>query len=75
MSDYHAPVKEMMFVITELAGLDQIAKLPGLEDATSDLVDVVLGVNLCMFPCLKHICVIVTFLVSFLFFNSHIRFH
>jgi alkylation response protein AidB-like acyl-CoA dehydrogenase len=42
MSDYQAPVKEMMFVIKELAGLDQIAKLPGHEDATPDLVEVVL---------------------------------
>jgi len=42
MSDYQAPVKEMMFVIRELAGLDQIAKLPGYENATSDLVEVVL---------------------------------
>ncbi len=42
MSDYQAPVKDMMFVINELAGLDQINKLPGFEDATSELVEAVL---------------------------------
>jgi len=42
MSDYQAPVKDMMFVINELAGLDQITKLPGFEDATSELVEAVL---------------------------------
>jgi len=42
MSDYQAPVKDMMFVINELAGLDEINKLPGFEDATSELVEAVL---------------------------------
>ena len=42
MSDYQAPVKDMMFVINELAGLDQITKLPGFEDATSELVKAIL---------------------------------
>jgi alkylation response protein AidB-like acyl-CoA dehydrogenase len=42
MSDYRAPVKDMMFVINELAGLDQIARLPGYEEATPDLVEAVL---------------------------------
>jgi len=42
MSDYQAPVKDMMFVINELAGLDQITRLPGFADATSELVEAVL---------------------------------
>jgi alkylation response protein AidB-like acyl-CoA dehydrogenase len=42
MSEYRAPVKDMRFVITELAGLSQIAALPGYEEATPDLVEAVL---------------------------------
>ncbi|WDD93393.1 acyl-CoA dehydrogenase [Burkholderia sp. FERM BP-3421] len=30
---YHAPVKDMLFVMKELAGLDAVARLPGFEDA------------------------------------------
>jgi alkylation response protein AidB-like acyl-CoA dehydrogenase len=39
---YQAPVKDMMFVIRELAGLDQIRQLPGFEEATDDTVQAVL---------------------------------
>ena len=42
MSDYRAPVKDMRFVINELAELEQIAGLPGYEEATPDLVEAVL---------------------------------
>ena len=42
MSDYYAPIQDMQFVIDEIAGLDSIAKLPGFEDATPDLVEAVL---------------------------------
>ena len=42
MPDYRAPVKDMRFVINELAGLQQIAALPGFEEATPDLVEAVL---------------------------------
>ncbi len=42
MSDYRAPVKDMRFVINELAGLARINELPGFEEATPDLVDAVL---------------------------------
>ena len=42
MSDFRAPVKDMRFVINELAGLEQIAALPGFEEATPDLVEAVL---------------------------------
>ena len=42
MSQYHAPLKEMRFVLTELAGLEQVGKLPGFEDATPDTVAAIL---------------------------------
>ena len=42
MSAYHAPLTEIRFVLRELAGLDQVGKLPGFEDATHDTVDAIL---------------------------------
>lgn len=42
---YNAPVKDMMFVLKELAGLDQVSRLPGCEDATEETVDAVLNEN------------------------------
>jgi 3-(methylthio)propanoyl-CoA dehydrogenase len=42
MSQYHAPLKEMRFVLTELAGLEQVATLPGFEEASADTVAAVL---------------------------------
>jgi 3-(methylthio)propanoyl-CoA dehydrogenase len=42
MSIYHAPLQDMEFVMNELAGLAQIAALPGYEDATPDTVAAVL---------------------------------
>ena len=42
MSQYHAPLREMHFVLTELAGLDQVATLPGFEDATRDTAAAIL---------------------------------
>jgi alkylation response protein AidB-like acyl-CoA dehydrogenase len=42
MSEYKAPLRDMQFVLKELAGLDEIAKLPGFEEANPDLVDQVL---------------------------------
>jgi alkylation response protein AidB-like acyl-CoA dehydrogenase len=42
MSQYHAPLKEMRFVMTELAGLGQVAKLPGFEEASPDVVMAIL---------------------------------
>jgi 3-(methylsulfanyl)propanoyl-CoA dehydrogenase len=42
MTTYAAPIKDMQFALHELAGLEEIAQLPGYEDATSDLVDSVL---------------------------------
>jgi 3-(methylthio)propanoyl-CoA dehydrogenase len=42
MPNYRAPVQDMQFVITELAGLEQLAGLPGYEEVTPDLVEAVL---------------------------------
>jgi len=42
MSGYTAPLKDMRFVLRELAGLEQVAKLPGYEEATPDTVDAIL---------------------------------
>jgi alkylation response protein AidB-like acyl-CoA dehydrogenase len=42
MSTYTAPLKDMRFVLNELAGLAQVAKLPGYEEATPDTVDAIL---------------------------------
>jgi alkylation response protein AidB-like acyl-CoA dehydrogenase len=42
MSNYAAPLKDMQFVLSELAGLDKVAALPGYEEATSDVVEAIL---------------------------------
>jgi alkylation response protein AidB-like acyl-CoA dehydrogenase len=42
MSEYIAPLRDMRFVLNELAGLARVAQLPGCEEATPDLVDAVL---------------------------------
>ncbi|KAF0165095.1 MAG: acyl-CoA dehydrogenase domain-containing protein [Rhodocyclaceae bacterium] len=42
MSSYAAPLKDMHFVLTELAGLDKVAALPGYEEATEDVVGAIL---------------------------------
>ncbi|MBN3855560.1 acyl-CoA dehydrogenase [Paraburkholderia sp. Ac-20340] len=39
---YDAPIKDMLFVMQELAGLGEIAALPGAEDATPETVEAVL---------------------------------
>ncbi|MFT6758679.1 MAG: alkylation response protein AidB-like acyl-CoA dehydrogenase [Chitinophagales bacterium] len=38
MTDYKAPVQDMLFTMKHLAGLDQVAALPGYEEASEDLV-------------------------------------
>jgi alkylation response protein AidB-like acyl-CoA dehydrogenase len=43
MSTYIAPLKEMQFVLTELAGIDKVAALPGYEEASADVVEAILG--------------------------------
>jgi alkylation response protein AidB-like acyl-CoA dehydrogenase len=42
---YVAPIKDMLFVMKELAGLDEVAKLPGCEEATPDTVEQILEEN------------------------------
>jgi len=42
MSIYRAPMQEIQFVMNELAGLEQVGKLPGYEDATPDTVTAIL---------------------------------
>ena len=42
MSTYHAPLPEIQFVLNELAGLEQVSKLPGYEDASPDTVAAIL---------------------------------
>ena len=42
---YVAPVKDMMFCIEALAGLEQMSQWPGSEDATADLARAVLEEN------------------------------
>ena len=42
MSTYRAPIEDMRFVMEEIAGLNDIAALPGYEDATPDLVAAIL---------------------------------
>jgi 3-(methylthio)propanoyl-CoA dehydrogenase len=43
MVDFVAPLRDMQFVIEELVGLNDIAALPGGEDATPDLVRQILN--------------------------------
>ncbi len=45
MSGYRAPVQDMQFVLRELAGLDEVAAIPGFGDATPDLVEQILAEN------------------------------
>ncbi|MBV8353754.1 MAG: acyl-CoA dehydrogenase [Candidatus Eremiobacteraeota bacterium] len=41
MSTYRAPLRDMQFVLKELAAVDEIGKLPGYEE-TSDVLDAIL---------------------------------
>jgi alkylation response protein AidB-like acyl-CoA dehydrogenase len=42
MSTYQAPLKDMRFVLHELAGLEELAQLPGYQEASPDTVDAIL---------------------------------
>ena len=42
---YVAPLKDMVFVMNELAGLAAISQLPGCEDATPETAEAVLEEN------------------------------
>jgi 3-(methylthio)propanoyl-CoA dehydrogenase len=41
MSEYHAPLKDMSFVLKHVVGIERIGKLPGCEEVTADLVDAI----------------------------------
>jgi alkylation response protein AidB-like acyl-CoA dehydrogenase len=43
MNHYEAPLRDIDFVLNELAGLDSVSALPGCEDASRDTVAAVLG--------------------------------
>ncbi|MEA3117141.1 MAG: 3-(methylsulfanyl)propanoyl-CoA dehydrogenase [Paraburkholderia sp.] len=40
---YTAPIRDMLFAMKELAGLDEVSALPGFEDATFETAQAVLG--------------------------------
>ena len=42
MSAYVAPLKDMRFLLHELAGLDAVGQLPGCEEATPETVGAIL---------------------------------
>ena len=42
MSEYVAPLKDIRFVMQELADLEQVIALPGCEEASPDVVDAIL---------------------------------
>src|SRR5438128_2041430 len=42
MTTYIAPVRDMQFVMQELAGLERLATLPGYEEVTPEVADAVL---------------------------------
>lgn len=42
MSNYTAPLRDMLFVLNEIAGLEDICALPGNEDCSVDLVESIL---------------------------------
>lgn len=41
MSDYQAPLRDIRFILEQLAGLGDIGRLPGCEEAMPDLVSVI----------------------------------
>ncbi len=41
MSTYKAPLRDMQFVLRDIAGIEEIAKLPGCEE-TLDVVESIL---------------------------------
>jgi len=45
MSGYTAPLRDMQFVLQELAGLGEVARLPGNEELSADLVGQILEEN------------------------------
>ena len=55
MTTYHAPRRDMRFVLHELLEVEKLSQLPGYEDATADVIDAVIeeGAKFCenvLFP-------------------------
>ena len=55
MTTYHAPQRDMRFVLHELLEVEQLSRLPGYEEATADVIDAVIeeGAKFCenvLFP-------------------------
>ena len=44
MSTYTAPLRDMQFILNEIAGLEEICALPGNEDCSVELVESILGI-------------------------------
>ncbi len=42
MREYAAPLRDMLFVLREIAPLEDVARLPGCEDATPELAETIL---------------------------------
>jgi 3-(methylthio)propanoyl-CoA dehydrogenase len=42
VTDYAAPLADIRFALNEIAGIDEISRMPGCEQATPDVVDAVL---------------------------------
>ncbi|MGL1834517.1 acyl-CoA dehydrogenase [Rhodocyclaceae bacterium SMB388] len=42
MTEYVAPLRDMQFILSEVAGLETIAALPGCEEASADVVGAIL---------------------------------
>ncbi len=42
MSDYRAPIKDMRFVMDEIAGFKQLSQIPAFAEATPDMADAIL---------------------------------
>ncbi len=42
MSDYRAPIKDMRFVMDEIAGFNALSQIPAFADATPDMADAIL---------------------------------
>ncbi|RLJ65157.1 acyl-CoA dehydrogenase [Sulfurisoma sediminicola] len=43
MAEYLAPLRDMAFVLHEIAGLGRVAQLPGCEEASADVVEAILA--------------------------------
>ena len=43
MTDYRAPIEDIRFTLSEVAGFAEVARLPGYEEASPDLVEAILN--------------------------------